>query len=42
MTGAVAHSFWSKFFNRAPFDPVRDIEYDEPGRGRSTMDGFTP
>jgi len=29
-TGAVAHSFWSEFFNRAPFDPVRDIEYDEP------------
>lgn len=32
-TGAVAHSFWSEFFNRAPFDPVRDIEYDEPGTG---------
>ena len=32
-TGAVAHSFWSEFFNRAPFDPVRDIEYDEPGNG---------
>lgn len=30
VTGAVAHSFWSEFFNRAPFDPVRDIEYDEP------------
>ena len=30
LTGAVAHSFWSEFFNRAPFDPVRDIEYDEP------------
>jgi predicted AlkP superfamily pyrophosphatase or phosphodiesterase len=29
-TGAVTHSFWSTFFNRAPFDPVRDIEYDEP------------
>jgi predicted AlkP superfamily pyrophosphatase or phosphodiesterase len=29
-TGAVAHSFWSEFFNRAPFDPVRDLEYDEP------------
>lgn len=27
--GAVAHSFWSEFFMRAPFDPVRDIEYDE-------------
>ncbi len=32
-TGAVAHSFWSEFFNRAPFDPVRDIEYDEPEGG---------
>ncbi|WP_298843509.1 alkaline phosphatase family protein [uncultured Roseobacter sp.] len=30
VTGAVAHSFWSEFFNRAPFDVVRDIEYDEP------------
>ena len=30
ITGAVAHSFWSEFFNRAPFDPLRDIEYDEP------------
>ena len=30
VTGAVAHSFWSEFFNRAPFDLVRDIEYDEP------------
>ena len=30
-TGAVTHSFWSEFFNRAPFDWVRDIEYDEPG-----------
>ena len=30
-TGAVTHSFWSEFFNRAPFDRVRDIEYDEPG-----------
>ena len=28
-TGAVAHSFWSELFNRAPFDLVRDIEYDE-------------
>jgi len=26
----VAHSFWSEFFNRHPFDFVRDIEYDEP------------
>ena len=32
-TGAVAHSFWSEFFSRAPFDPVRDIEYDEPEEG---------
>ena len=44
-TGAVAHSFWSIFFNRAPFDPVRDIEYDEPGapiaHGRfHTMSGY--
>jgi len=31
VTGAVTHSFWSEFFNRYPFDPVRDIEYDEPG-----------
>lgn len=29
-TGAVTHSFWSEFFNRHPFDHVRDIEYDEP------------
>lgn len=29
-TGAVTHSFWSEFFNRHPFDMVRDIEYDEP------------
>lgn len=33
LTGAVAHSFWSSFFNRHPFDLVRDIEYDEPGAG---------
>ncbi|TYO90008.1 alkaline phosphatase family protein [Oceanicella actignis] len=45
-TGAVAHSFWSAFFNRAPFDPVRDIEYDEPdspaiNHGRfHTMTGY--
>lgn len=45
-TGAVAHSFWSEFFNRAPFDPVRDIEYDEPestsiNHGRfHTMSGY--
>ncbi|MDA5556644.1 alkaline phosphatase family protein [Shimia sp. MMG029] len=30
LTGAVAHSFWSEFFNRHPFDYVRDVEYDEP------------
>ena len=30
VTGAVTHSFWSQFFNRHPFDYVRDIEYDEP------------
>ena len=46
VTGAVAHSFWSEFFNRAPFDPVRDIEYDEPdstgiNHGRfHTMTGY--
>ena len=33
VTGAVAHSFWSQFFNRHPFDLVRDIEYDEPDSG---------
>lgn len=27
-SGAVTHSFWSEFFQRAPFDPVRDIEYN--------------
>ncbi len=31
VTGAVTHSYWSEFFNRHPFDVVRDIEYDEPG-----------
>lgn len=46
VTGAVAHSFWSEFFNRHPFDYVRDIEYDEPGsdtinHGRfHTMTGY--
>jgi predicted AlkP superfamily pyrophosphatase or phosphodiesterase len=45
-TGAVTHSFWSEFFNRSPFDLVRDIEYDEPGgpitHGRfHTMTGDT-
>ena len=45
-TGAVTHSFWSEFFNRAPFDPIRDIEYDEPeslsiNHGRfHTMTGY--
>ena len=33
VTGAVAHSFWSEFFNRHPFDYVRDMEYDEPESG---------
>ena len=46
-TGAVTHSYWSEFFNRAPFDVVRDIEYDEPGgpitHGRfHTMTGLRP
>jgi len=46
ITGAVAHSFWSELFNRAPFDPVCDIEYDEPdsptiNHGRwHTMSGY--
>lgn len=46
VTGAVAHSFWSSFFNRHPFDFVRDIEYDEPdsdtiNHGRfHTMTGY--
>ncbi len=46
VTGAVAHSFWSSFFNRHPFDVVRDIEYDEPesdtiNHGRfHTMTGY--
>ncbi len=30
VTGAVTHSFWSIFFNRAPWDQIRDIEYDDP------------
>lgn len=47
VTGAVTHSFWSEFFNRAPFDDVRDIEYDEPescsiNHGRfHTMTGYS-
>ncbi len=46
VTGAVAHSFWSELFNRHPFDPVRDVEYDEPesatiNHGRfHTMTGY--
>ncbi|TPW25928.1 alkaline phosphatase family protein [Pararhizobium mangrovi] len=28
-TGAVTHSFFSAFFQRAPFEPIRDLEYDE-------------
>lgn len=46
VTGAVAHSFWSQFFNRHPFDVVRDVEYDEPdsttiNHGRfHTMTGY--
>lgn len=46
VTGAVTHSFWSEFFNRAPFDLVRDLEYDEPdsatiNHGRfHTMTGY--
>ncbi len=30
VTASVTHSFWSEFFNRAPFNPINDIEYDEP------------
>jgi predicted AlkP superfamily pyrophosphatase or phosphodiesterase len=30
-TGAVAHSFFSTYFQRAPFDPVRDLEVDDEG-----------
>ena len=46
VTGAVTHSYWSEFFNRSPFDPVRDLEYDEPesdtiNHGRfHTMTGY--
>lgn len=44
-TGAVTHSYWSEFFNRHPFDYVRDLEYDEPDspitHGRfHTMTGY--
>ncbi len=46
ITAAVTHSYWSEFFNRAPFNPLRDIEYDEPqsnsiNHGRfHTMTGY--
>lgn len=46
VTGTVSHSFWSEFFNRHPFEFVRDIEYDEPdsdtiNHGRfHTMTGY--
>lgn len=44
-SGAVAHSFWSHFFQRFPFETVRDLEYDEPDgpihHGRfHTMSGY--
>ncbi|TNJ48654.1 alkaline phosphatase family protein [Phaeobacter sp. B1627] len=39
-TGAVAHSFWSEFFNRSPFDFVRDVEYDEPDSATITHGRF--
>ena len=44
-TGAVTHSYWSEFFRRFPFDPVEDLEFDEPGgpisHGRfHTMTGY--
>lgn len=29
-TGAVAYNWWSELFMRMPFDPVRDLEYDDP------------
>ena len=29
-SGAVTHSYWSEFFNSYPFDPVSDLEYDDP------------
>ena len=45
LTGAVTHSYWSEFFRRSPFDPVDDLEFDEPGgpisHGRfHTMTGY--
>ncbi len=44
-TGAVTHSYWSEFFNLYPFDPIRDLEYDETKgpihHGRfHTMEGY--
>lgn len=44
-SGAVTHSYWSEFFNRHPFDFVRDIEYDDENgpihHGRfHTMTGY--
>jgi len=44
-SGAVTHSYWSEFFNRYPFDPVMDLEYDEDNgpihHGRfHTMTGY--
>jgi predicted AlkP superfamily pyrophosphatase or phosphodiesterase len=44
-TGAVTHSYWSEFFRAYPFDPVEDMEFDEPGgpitHGRfHTMTGY--
>jgi predicted AlkP superfamily pyrophosphatase or phosphodiesterase len=40
LTAAVGHSFWSELFNRSPFDPVRDIEYDEAGEGPISFGRF--
>lgn len=40
ITGAVAHSFWSEFFNRHPFDFVRDIEFDDPDNPAITHGRF--
>ncbi len=42
----MTHSYWSEFFNRFPFDPARDIEYDDQegpiGHGRfHTMTGYS-
>ncbi|WP_425046280.1 alkaline phosphatase family protein [Primorskyibacter sp. S87] len=46
VTGAVGHSFWSEFFHRHPFDPLQDLEFDDPdsktiNHGRfHTMTGY--